>query len=66
LITAIKRPFEVVAPWVLALLKESMVLKQALTTAVARMVRGSKYRDIWKFTDLFEHIEKAPLRTSWR
>jgi hypothetical protein len=55
--TAIKELFEIAAPWVLALLKESLLLRQALRAAVTGMVRGARYREIWDLTDLFNYIK---------
>jgi hypothetical protein len=64
--TVVKELFEIVAPWVLALLKESMLLRQALRAAVTGMVKGARYRDIRNLTDLFDYIRKGPPRTSCR
>jgi hypothetical protein len=58
--TVIKEPFEIVERSVLALLKESMLLRQALRAAVTGMVRGARYRNIWNLTNLFDYLRKGP------
>jgi hypothetical protein len=58
-LTAVKELFDAVAPWALLLLKESMMVKQAILAATTEMVRGTKYRDIWELTVVMEFVRKG-------
>jgi hypothetical protein len=59
-LTAVKELFEVVAPWALLFLKESIMVRQAIQAATTGLVRGAKYRDIWDLTVVMEFVRKGP------
>jgi hypothetical protein len=59
-LTAVKELFEVIAPWALLLLKESIMVIQAILAATTGMVRGAKYRDIWDSRVVMKFVRKGP------
>jgi integrase len=44
----------------LTLLKESIMVRQAILASVTGIVRGAKYRDIWDLRVVLEYIKKGP------
>jgi hypothetical protein len=57
--TAIRELLEIANPNLLLLLKDSLLIKQSLRGAMTGVVRGTKYRTIWKLEVMLQYVARG-------